>query len=144
MEKLETLIVPESLGTWLDNKQKFIGEDKFMLILIQEFHDYIRLESNHLAIGGFIKENTKELIEVVIGNRDYEVLSPLYLALIKGHEVVRNGSKYWNYDSLSQSSVFPSDLNSQDARYITKLSKSRWSRLGIDESNAEFVKVKEQ
>ena len=59
MEKLETLIVPESLGTWLDNKQKFIGEDKFMLILIQELHDYIRLKSNHLAIGGFIKENTK-------------------------------------------------------------------------------------
>lgn len=77
----------------------------------------------------------------------YEVEEePLYFALIKGHELMADEGdwtcNYWNL-SIPDGRVFPSDRFSRHDKYLTRMSKSEWNKLGIDESNADFVKVDE-
>ena len=67
---------------------------------------------------------------------------PLYHALIKGHELLtrKYAFKYWSYDTF-EDVAFTCELPSQSGRYITEMSKSEWNKLGINDSNADFVKV---
>ena len=66
-EKAEPLVVPKELGEWLCC-QKLGNEGSFFSIIIE-------LEDMWLGCGfeEFITDNKKQLIEVVIGNRDYEI-----------------------------------------------------------------------
>ena len=74
---------------------------------------------------------------------EYEVEeAPLYYALIKGHELIDTGRVYWDYDK-SDDSVFISELYSLPDNFLTEMSKSEWNELGINDSNADFVKVGE-
>lgn len=76
---------------------------------------------------------------------DYKVEEgPLYYALLKGHELIVNGgSKYWKLD-LSNVRVFPSHRLTTNVNFLTEMSKSEWNKLGINNSNADFVKVDEE
>jgi hypothetical protein len=71
---------------------------------------------------------------------------PLYYALVKGHELVTDAgdltSKYWNFNT-SNGDVFPSNRLSEDGKFLIEMSKSEWNELGINDSNADFVKVEE-
>lgn len=67
---------------------------------------------------------------------------PLYYAMVKGHELSSNAFKYWNcksYNSghLLMGSKFPK------ASCINRMTKDDWNKLGINDTNADFVKVKE-
>ena len=69
---------------------------------------------------------------------------PLYYALIKGHELITDKGvstcKYWNFNTYN-SDVFPNNRLSKHGIYLTKMSKEDWNELGINDSNADFVKV---
>ena len=69
-----------------------------------------------------------------------------YYALIKGHELMTDEGiwdcRYWNLSTFD-GVVFPSDRFSQDSRFLTKMSKEDWNRYGINDSNADFVKVED-
>lgn len=75
----------------------------------------------------------------------YEVEEePLYYALVKGHELVTNEGdltcKYWKFDT-SNGGMFLSNQVSRYGRFLNEMSKEDWNDLGINHSNADFVRV---
>ena len=118
--KLQNLLVPkqEELETKI---QELIESYK------QEEGAYSNPENGW--ISGFI-EDLKNLVEK----------EPLYHALIKGHDVSNSYDIYWNYDKCDND-VFVSRLYPSHDNFLTEMSKSEWNKLGINDSNADFVKV---
>lgn len=144
MDKPKVLLVPEELGAWLEGME--LGNPKRYFTMIESLLYYCKTSMN-CSIDKFINENKKELIEVILGSREYKVEEePLYYALIKGHEIMTDKGnwtfKYWKFDT-SNGDVFPSHRFTQDGNFLIKMSKVEWSKLGINESNADFVKVDE-
>ena len=143
MYELETLVVPEELGKWLQSMA--IRESGAYFSTIGAMYRYWETVAGS-PTGDFIVQNKKELIEVIIGSRGYRVEKPLYYALIKGHELMTDEGiwdcRYWNL-STSDGVVFPSDRFSQDSIFLTKMSKEDWSKCGINDTNADFIKMEE-
>ena len=76
----------------------------------------------------------------------YEIeQEPKYYAKIKGHENIGSNDKYWNYNtdmeelSIGDSEVHPNVIS----EYTIKATKDEWANLGINDDNADFVKVEE-
>lgn len=67
---------------------------------------------------------------------------PRYHALIKGYEMLNINGIYWAYDK-DNGDMFFSECNPPDDNFITEMSKEEWSELGINDSNADFVRVEE-
>ena len=139
MINLETLVVPRDLGEWLQSRE--IGDSGAYFSTIDALYNYWEGVISS-PTGSFITDNKKELIEVILGTRGYRVEAPLYSALIKGHELIDTGRVYWDYDK-SDNSVFISELYSLPDNFLTEMSKSQWNELGIDDSNADFIKMEE-
>ena len=137
MTKLETLTVPTDLGEWLQSWG--IGESLTYFSTIDALYHYWESVISS-PTGSFITDNKKELIEVILGTRGYEVEEPLYYALIKGHELIDTGRVYWDYNK-SDNSVFINELYSLPDNFSTELSKEDWNKLGINDSNADFVRA---
>ena len=140
MGKLETLVVPEELGIWLEDKE--LGEPCYYFTVINKLANY--WDPLGAPLGSFITQNKKELIEVILGSREYRTEEPLYYALVKGHEVIASAFKYWNFNTLN-STLFVNKRKSTQAqcKILTEMSKSEWNKIGINEDNADFVKVEE-
>ena len=139
MTKLETLVVPVELGKWLQYRR--IGHSGAYFTTIGALFHYWETVVGS-PTGDFIYQNKKELIEVIIGSREYKVEEPLYYALIKGHDVSGDYYVYWNCDKFNND-VIVSRLHPPHDDFSTELSKSEWNELGINDSNAEFVRVEE-
>ena len=133
MGKLETLVVPEELGVWLEGVETGNPGAYFTTINALNRRAY---DSLGLPLSNFIYNNKKELIEVILGSREYKIEEPLYYALVKGHEVIGDDFKYFNLDVLN-------DVLFIGSRRFTETSKSEWNEIGINEDNADFVKVKD-
>ena len=69
---------------------------------------------------------------------------PKYYALVKGHELLDDYAtlKYWNLDTLDKR-TFISDRDVWADRYLIEMSKSEWNKLGINDLNADFIKVED-
>lgn len=144
MDKPTVLVVPEELGAWLEGME--LGNPKRYFTMIESLLYYCKTSMN-CSIDKFINENKKELIEVILGSREHKVEEePLYYALIKGHELITDKGvstcKYWNFNTYN-SDVFPNNRLSKHGIYLTKMSKEDWNELGINDSNADFVRVEE-
>ena len=137
MTKLETLTVPTDLGEWLQSRG--IGESLTYFSTIDALYHYWESVISS-PTGSFITDNKKELIEVILGTREYRVEVPLYHALIKGHEVSSSCDIHWNYDKYDDD-VFVSRLYPTHDNFLTEMSKEEWNELGINDSNADFVEV---
>lgn len=70
MYELETLVVPEELGKWLQSMA--IGESGAYFSTIGAMYRYWETVVGS-PTGDFIVQNKKELIEVIIGSRGYRV-----------------------------------------------------------------------
>ena len=140
MTRLETLTVPTDLGEWLQYRE--MGDSGAYFSTIDALYNHWESVISS-PTGSFITDNKKELIEVILGTREYRIEAPLYYALIKGHELIDTGRVYWDYDG-SDDSVFISELHSLPDNFLTEMSKSQWNELGINDSNADFVEVDEE
>lgn len=140
MTKLETLIVPEGLGKWLQSRR--IGHSgAYFTTLDAMFHYWETVAGS--PTGDFIAQNKKELIEVIIGSRGYRVEKPLYYALVKGHELFDDVAKYWAHNKYDLEDLFISYETRDDSPIVVKNTKNHWDDLGVNDSNADFVEVKE-
>lgn len=84
--------------------------------------------------------NTHKFVNAYLTG-EYEVENkPKYHALIKGYELVSGYDIYWNCDK-SDCSVFVSRLHPPHDNFITEMTEQGWFEIGIDDSNAHFVKV---
>lgn len=70
---------------------------------------------------------------------------PKYYALIKGHENIGSGDKYWNFEisteemDIGDYKVHPDVL----AEYVLKATKEEWENLGVNDDNADFEEAEE-
>ena len=141
---------PESLSHELPVIPKYVAEwitkhrDTFDLYPMLK-----RLEKNSSTwklTYKWYRENTHKFVNAYLTG-EYEVEEgPLYYALIKGHELVNDegewSTKYWNL-WVSGGCVFPADRLADYDDFLTTMSKEEWSEWGINDTNADFVKVEE-
>ena len=136
--KRELPVIPKYVADWIKEEQGTMSNWK--------------LPSRFISDSKYKKDQRRYKWSKVEGNMDkfmsalinsYEVEEePLYHALIKGHGLLDTGRVYWDYDK-SDDSVFISELYSLPDNFLTEMSKSEWNKLGINDSNADFFKVKE-
>ena len=129
------VVIPQYVADWITRYR-----EKYDLYLA------LRLLENNTFVWGQIYEwyrmNTQKFVNAYLTG-EYEVEEePLYHALIKGHDVSNSDDIYWNYDKYDND-VFVSRLYPSHDNFLTEMSKSEWNGLGINDSNADFVRVKE-
>lgn len=139
---------PESLSHELPVIPKYVAEwitkhrDTFDLYPMLK-----RLEKNSSTwelTYKWYRENTHTFVNAYLTG-EYEVEEePLYYALVKGHELIagEDACKYWkckayNSGDLLIGSKYPK------ASCINRMTKNNWDKLGINDTNADFVKVEE-
>lgn len=117
------LVVPKGLGMWLSDQ--CLGEEGSFFTVIGELED-MWSESGFLD---FITDNKKELIEVILGNREYEVeKEKLYrVELPSGHIMYMSGGKYktsYSYMPTEYAKTTPdflfteAEIKAIDERYL--------------------------
>ena len=137
--KQELPVIPKYVADWVTQHRKDF--DLYPALR--------RLESNSLnwqPAYKWYRMNTHEFVNAYLTG-EYEVKEdPVYYALVKGHELVNDegdiACKCWNL-RLPTGDVFPSNRYSRRGEFLVKMSKSEWNKLGINDSNADFVKVGE-
>ena len=139
-----------------DELHEPVAIPKFMSDWIEENRE--RYKNTFFSIGYDLYSNTirPPVDDWIIGNQEKFVRAwfdaykiekePLYYALIKGHELVNDegewSTKYWNL-WVSGGCVFPADRLADYDDFLTTMSKEEWSEWGINDTNADFVKVEE-
>ena len=66
----------------------------------------------------------------------------LFYALIKGHELCSDLFKYWNCKAYNTGDLLVGSKYPK-ASCINRMTKTNWNKIGINESNADFVKAEE-
>ena len=133
--KQELPVIPKYVADWFTRyREKY------------DLYPALRLLENNTLVWGEIYEwyrmNTRKFVNAYLTG-EYEVEEePMYQALIKGHEVADGYDIYWNCDK-SDCGVFVSRLHPLNDNFITEMSKEAWNELGINDSNADLIKVEE-
>ena len=127
------VVIPQCVADWITRyREKY------------DLYPALRLLENNTLVWGQIYEwyrmNTHKFVNAYLTG-EYEE-EPLYHALIKGHEVSSSCDIYWNYDKYDDD-VFVSRLYPTHDNFLTEMSKEDWNKLGINDSNADFVRVQE-
>ena len=68
---------------------------------------------------------------------------PLYYAMVKGHELLDDVAKYWAHNKYDLEDLFISYETRDDSPIVVKNTKNHWDDLGINDSNANFIKTKD-
>ena len=131
--KQELPVIPKHVGEWITRyREKY---DLYPALRTLEYNT-----STWEQVYKWYRENTHKFVNAYLTG-EYEVEEePMYYALIKGHELIDAGRVYWDYDK-SDDSVFISELYSLPDNFLTEMSKEDWNKLGINDSNADFVRV---
>lgn len=145
LEELYKVVVPQFVADEFDyNKNPYweVDESKDISHILKCAFGNEGKPSEFLD---WVRENPEDYVMAVRNGCEVED-EPLYHALIKGNELVADKGdwtrKYWNLDTTN-GDVFPSNQLSSYGTYLIEMSKSEWNKLGINDSNADFVKVDE-
>lgn len=135
--KQELPVLPRYMHEWIMNHR-----DKYDL-----YPALKRLEGNPLGWERFYtwyRENTHEFVNAYLTGEYKVEEEPLYYALIKGHELLADHDAlsftYWNFN-MSNGYLLHGNKFSKQVRFLTKMTKEDWNKLGINDSNADFVRV---
>ena len=146
---LENLLVPKQDGpvvpAWFDEWWEDVSQGEGNLFHnINQFHDKL-YSSGTREMYNYINapDNKKKLLDIIVNELEYVVESEQrYYAKIKGHELLSDREdSYWNVD---REELYIDNIWHDYSGYkTTKLTKDEWENLGINEDNADFVKVEE-
>lgn len=146
-QKIYQLDEPEVLSQELPVIPKYVAEylefakSEVSLIQVMEMASVIGGLPTMKKVFGWISANDEVFARAWLDGYEVEE-EPLYYALVKGHELIDSGRIYWIYDK-NNDDMFISVLHSSDGNFLAEMSKAEWNKLGIDDSNADFVKIKE-
>ena len=111
----ELPVIPKYVAEWIIRHRDIL--DLYPALRTLEYNT-----STWEQVYKWYRENTHEFVNAYLTG-EYEVEEEtLYYALIKGHE-------------------FPSGLLSLHDGHLTKMSKEDWNVFGVNDSNADFVRV---
>ena len=130
-------VIPKYVAEWIEEEQGAMSNWK--------------LPSRFISDSKYKKDQRRYKWSQVEGNMDkfmsalingYEVeQEPLYCAMVKGHELLDDTAKYWAHNKYDSEDLFISYETRDDSPIIVKNTKSRWNDLGVNDSNADFVRV---
>lgn len=128
-------VIPQYVAEWIAKHR-----DAF------DLYPALRTLENNTLVWGRIYEwyrmNTHKFVNAYLTGEYEAEEEPLYHALIKGHELLDTDRFYWIYDKYEEN-VFISKVYSLHGNFLTEMSKLEWVKLGINDSNADFVEVGE-
>lgn len=133
--EIDKPVIPQFVADWIDKEKQCTTLHKSFaraISLITHDDDWIKWEDE---IG-----NRWSRIVATAWLYGYEIEEePLYYAKIKGWEKAASGH-FWNYET-SFGNLLPSN-NTQFEGYHTKMTKTEWNALGINDTNADFEEVR--
>lgn len=129
-------VIPQYVAEWIIRYR-----DKY------DLYPALRLLENNTLVWGEIYEwyrmNTHKFVNAYLTG-GYEVEEEqLYYALVKGHELCSDLFKYWNCKAYNSGHLLVGSKYPK-ASCINRMTKDNWNKLGINDSNADFVKLKEE
>ena len=137
MPKQDLPVVPKHVADWLDdNIERYRTVRSFVNSLVEFFGDTVPEK-----VRTYARENPDTMARAYLDGYTVEE-EPPYYALVKGHEVIDGVLKYWNFDPRNNG-LFVSAREVGRDMYIKEMSKSGWNKLGINDSNADFLKVED-
>ena len=134
--KQELPVIPKHVAEWITRyREKY------------DLYPALRLLENNTLVWGEIYEwyrmNTHKFVNAYLTG-GYEVEEEqLYYALVKGHELCSDLFKYWNCKAYNSGHLLVGSKYPK-ASCINRMTKDNWNKLGINDSNADFVKLKEE
>ena len=147
VDKLQNLLVPkQKLPVIPKFVAEVIVEDKERGYDVYDSIDLI-IETNGgglPSISNWVARNIDKYARAWLDGYEVEE-EQQYYALIKGHENIYSGICFWIYDTeieellIDNAEIYP-DVT---AGYMIKATKDEWANLGINDDNADFVKVEE-
>lgn len=132
----------------MKNEPKYYVLTNTGIPLLEKVNSLIQTTPTRLTIYEKGRDNSRfQLTEREIklfGDEYWPMAKPVeedYYALVKDHENYTNSFKYWTCKSYNPKHLI---LGSKypKASHTNIMTKSQWNELGINDSNAEFVKVK--
>ena len=137
---------PESLSHELPVIPKYVADWIVSHRDTYDLYPALRLLENNTFVWGEIYEwyrmNTRKFVNAYLTG-EYEVEEEqLYYALVKGHELCSDLFKYWNCKAYNSGHLLVGSKYPKD-NCINRMTKNNWNKLGINDSNADFVKVEE-
>ena len=126
-------VIPKYVADWIkDLKSKGIN-------MLESIYDFNHGED----INNYMREQGDVLMRAWLDGFTIAIEEePLYYALVKGHELSNNEFKYWSCKAYNSGHLFVGSKYPK-ASCINRITKNNWNELGINESNADFVKVEE-
>lgn len=129
----EPVVIPKFMSDWIEeNRERY--KNTFFSIGYDLYSNTI-----HPPVDDWIIGNQEKFVRAWFDAYKIEK-EPLYHALIKGYELIDGGETYWYFD-MSDDGVFVGKLHSIHDNFIIAMSKVGWNKLGINDSNADFIEV---
>lgn len=69
-----------------------------------------------------------------------QIEAPLYRALVKGHELIDSAKSYWYFNKAVEG-VFISNSYNKYHTLLWEMTKEEWNKLGINDTNADFIEI---
>lgn len=137
IDEPEVVVIPKFLADYLENAKKEISLLRVFEIanglneldMWRKEYNWIRLY--HLDFARAWLDGYKLIEERV------------YYALFKGHELTLDSYKNLALYKGTRSPMYISYKHPLNDEFVIKMSKNQWNELGINDSNANFVKVEE-
>ena len=130
--EIEKPVIPKLVADWIESLCDE-GGNKYDAILIMFEYRAIFDKPVH----EWFVQNKDEFITAVMHGYDIEQ-EPLYYAKVKGSELIRHdfNKPYW---TLEIDDLFIGTNGGLDVgEFHTKMTKTKWNRLGINSLNADF------
>ena len=137
--KQELPVIPKYVAYWIEEMK----EDERPLYSVMSS---LMNKTNHeWAVWKSANKNFSEIVAQAWLDGFTVEEEQKYFAKIKGHENIGSDDKYWNY-CITDESLFIDDNKVHPdvlGEYVLNATKDEWENLGINDDNADFVKVEE-
>jgi len=138
--EIDKPVIPQFIADWIEKEKTYSPFDKSfarVINLVNRDKDWIKWK--------YEVDGRWSRILATAFLHGYEVeKEPLYYAKIKGWELTKGESIFWNYRSVllspMLSRLYVGDKESNDI-VKTKLTKEEWDELSINDTNADFREV---
>ena len=132
--EIEKPVISQFVADWIEQLygQGFNSDDLLEVLFSRNY------EVAELKIFDWFTDDKERAVTAILYGYGVEK-EPLYYAKIKGWEHVGTSSYYFGYDE-DNDSLEVTYLNC-NYRFAFSLTKKHWNKLGINDTNADFVEV---
>ena len=127
--------IPQFVADWIEQLygQGFKSDDLLEALFSRNY------EVAELKIFEWFTDDKERAVTAVLYGYEVEP-EPLYYARIKGWELIGTLYYYFGYDE--DNDILEITYLDNNYRYAFLLTKKHWNKLGINENNADFERVK--